>query len=1142
MSLQFVVGNAGSGKSTYLFQYVIEEAMAHPKENYLVVVPEQFTLHTQKQLVAMHPGHSIMNIDVLSFERMAYRVFDELGTDTQAVLEETGKHLLLRKIAQEKRDEFSVLHNTINRPGTIAQVKSLISELMQYDISPEDFEEIVHEPGMQRGFSDKAQDILLLYKEYKERLRGHYITGEEVLQKLMEVAEESKILSGATVVFDGYTGFTPIQNQFLQMLLTLAKKVMVTVTIDSAEPLIEEPKEQELFAMSKKMTSRLIRMARQVGVEIDDAISMAGNVHKRFVSGGYLEHLEQNLFRPGAKPYLGQPSDQMEFFSFMSPRQELTWVACEIERQIREEGLSYKDFAVVCANMDSYAYLVPGIFEKLHIPYFLDEKTSVVFHPFIEAVKGLFNMLEEGFSYESVMRFLRTGMTDLSLEEVDVLDNYLLAAKIRGYKKYTEVFTFMPRGYEAEGLVRVNDIRQCFIAPFTQFLSNFSGKSGAVVDMSKALYEWMLCYELEEKLAEKASAFEAVGEEAKAREYQQIYGVVMDLLDKLVAIFGEEELSFTEYAELLATGFESVCIGVIPPGNDRVLIGDIERSRLDDVKVLYLIGACDGAIPKTADGGGMLSQQERMRLKEADYELAPTDREKAFMQRFYLYFVMTQPSNKLSISYARVDKDGKAMRRSYIFSTLEYLFPEITLQLVEELPISHQLLSAELGEEYLVETLRRYVEGEEVGEEFISVLRYMYENRPELLNQYVDSAYFQYKSDPLSQAAIDAVYGSELKESVSRLEQYARCAYAYFMKYGLGIQPREEYDFASVDVGNLYHNALEYYSKKLSASKEQNWYTISEEGMHELLQEAILDTYQTMTKTQVMTEARERYLLRRMEQTLSQTVWALTEQVRKGSFIPTDFEVDFRQVGELSALQYELDEMHSLSLRGKIDRVDLWENDQRVYVKIVDYKSGDKDLDFDQLYHGLQVQLVLYMEATMEGLKNKYPDKEVLPGAMFYYHVDRPLIDGGVSGQEAKEEALLKMLRMKGVLNRDDAVINAMDHGLAGASKVIPVKLKTDGNPDANSKVLSQEDFSIMGDYVRMMMLENGQRMIQGDISPTPCKLGAKTGCDYCEYHGICGFDPKLPGFAYRKLKERKNREEIIQLMKEDIEKHAKVD
>lgn len=1140
MSLQFVIGNAGSGKSTYLYQYVIAEAQKHPKENYLVVVPEQFTMHTQKQLVAMHPSHSIMNIDILSFERMAYRVFDELGTDTLEVLEEAGKNMLLRKIAQENADELVSLKRNIKKQGYIGEIKSLISELMQYNISPEKCKEIADCPQMTKEFQAKAADVLLLYEQYRNKLSGKYITAEEVLQKLMDIVGESAILKNATIVFDGFTGFTPIQNELFRKLLRMAKKIMVTVTGDEATTWFEEPKEQELFAMSKKTVRHLTKTAREEKVFIEPPVILTDTKTGRFLPGGYLEHLEKNLFRPHAKEYkaVDKAGDEICLLSFADPRQEMTYVACEIERQVRQENMHYRDFAVVCADMETYRHMVPGIFEKLHIPYFTDAKREIIFHPFVECMNSLFAVIDENFSYHSVMRLLRTQMTDITTEEADLFENYILAAHIRGYAKYKNRFSFIPNGYSAEQMTQLEAIREKLAKPVEGFYEKFPKKRGTAEEISTMLYAWIVSYGMEEKLCRRAEALEEAHEEVKAKEYRQIYASVMQLLDKLVAILGEEEMSLREYGEILSAGFEALKIGVIPPEADSVLIGDMQRSRLSDIKALYLVGARDGAIPKATGNGGIFSQMERRRLKEASFELAPTDREKSFMERFYLYFVMTKPSQKLVISYPRTDNVGNAAARSYLFGVMKKMFPDVCLQMIEELSPAHRFMTSETAWEYFVDALGNYVQTGECSEEFTALLSLFLKEDKEKTENYLRAAYYKHEDEQLSEEAIEMLFGNTLTESVSRMEQYASCAYAFFLKYGLHLYPRAEHGFETVDIGNLYHMALDDYAKRLQNTEGVNWYTITPEQMRSLLREAITNTYQTMEKTQILDAARETFLLKHTEKTLEQTVWALTEQVRKGSFVPNAFEVDFREIGDLKTLRYELDEMHTMRLRGKIDRIDLCEQEDCVYVKIIDYKSGSRDLDFEQLYNGLQVQLVLYMGAAMEGIQKQYPEKKTEPAAMLYYHIHHPWLGMKYETEEERETALLKMLKMKGAVNRDERIIEAMDHGLQGDSIVIPMGYKKDGQIMPRYAALSTEEFRVMTEYTVMLMKECGRRILRGEIPCKPYKHGEKESCTYCEYHGICGFDEKLEGYAYRRLEQVESVQDALEKMKIEIAKN----
>ena len=399
----------------------------------------------------------------------------------------------------------------------------------------------------------------------------------------------------------------------------------------------------------------------------------------------------------------------------------------------------------------------------------------------------------------------------------------------------------------------------------------------------------------------------------------------------------------------------------------------------------------------------------------------------------------------------------------------------------------------------------------------------------------LEAAFYHHRSEAVGRAVMEELTGRDLVGSVTRLEQYARCAYAYFLSYGLQLQERKEYALEPVDMGTLYHEALERYSRLLEDAGE-SWFSISRERMDELVGQAVLATYQNLKKTEILEDARDAYVLRRMEKTLRQTVQVLTGQVRKGKFVPRAFEVDFLQVSDLGALQFALDEMHRMRLRGKIDRLDTYETDRTVYVKIVDYKSGNQDFDLLRFYHGLQIQLVLYMGAAMEGVSREHPGKEVLPGAMFYYHIDHPLADGNRfrKPEEVKQE-IFRQLKMRGLVNAQPEVIDALDVRLAGRSDVIPVTLKKDGTPGAVSSVMDPKRMNLLYEYVRRQIADTGRHILEGDFDCRPYLLGQSGGCDYCDYHSICGFDLKTSGYGFRRFKSMKP-EEIWKEIEKELE------
>lgn len=1189
MSLQFIFGNSGSGKSDFLYDSVLKQAKENKEQQFLIIVPEQFTMQTQRELVERQKQHAIMNVDVLSFARLAYRVFDDLGKQNVVVLEETGKNLVLRKVAEQKKAELNVLGANMNKMGYVGEVKSLISELMQYNIRPDALAEFLEKEPLGEGLRLKMQDVLTMYQGFTEYLKGRYITAEEVLELLYDVAEESKLLCGSVIVLDEFTGFTPIQNRLMEKLLVLAKKVSVSVTMDVREDFYQCRGVHELFAMSKKTVASLLKVAELCKVPVEEPIVLPTGEKRRYAGAPDLYFMEQNLFRPGAGSYRYKVSEKamksnenhekltdsqleetpdIRITSLKNPREELKFAACEIVRLTREQGYRYRDIAVVTGDVQQYGNYVPEIFEQYHIPYFIDQTKNILFHPFIECIRAILEMIEYDFSYESVFRFLRCGLAEkiipqgklstmeleldgetgeksaqckeqtihrLTEQEIDRLENYVLARGIRGASRWSKPWTFVMPDGTLEDMERLNEIREAVYENFKPLLMAFRGKENTVSTQTFELYSLIRRLDMEQLLKERGEFFEKNGNQARAKEYDQIYKIVMDLLDKVTSLLGDETMTIREYSDILDAGFEAAKVGIIPPGNDTVTVGDIERTRLNHIKILFFVGVNDGVVPKAGNQGGIISQFEREKMAEYHLELAPGAREKVFIQKFYLYLNMTKPSERLYVTFCRVNSDGKALRRSYLIGTLLKLFPQLVVEEPSEEETLEGVLTAESALPFLMEGLNKPVEDEEAWTALLAWYLSDEGDREKAL-QLFDAAFGVHQDDAISKAVTKALYGNTLDNSVTRLEQFAACAFAHYLSYGLRLRERELQQFASVDMGNIYHDVLERFAKGIEMS-EYTWFDIPQEAQDALLSQSMEDAIAGSGIGDVFEDARNSYLLKRMETTAKRTIWALMLQVRKGKFVPSGFEVSFSRAERLDAVQFQLGEDEKMRLRGRIDRIDTYETDDKVYVKIIDYKSGNTSFSLLNFYYGLQLQLVIYMNVALELTKKIYKGKDTEPAGIFYYHITDPMVDsdGGESEEEIRR-SILEQLKVGGLVNEDPEIYGAMDTDFTGTSSVIPVALKADGSLKAASKTASAYEFGLMSDYVRKKIEHVGKEIFAGNVSVKPYLLGDRSGCDYCPYHTICGFDVRMPGFSYQQFEKFDSSEEILAHIREEVE------
>lgn len=1106
MPLKFVFGPSGSGKSSYLYQHVIQESMKYPERNYIVLVPEQFTMQTQKDLVMMHERKGIMNIDVLSFARLAYRVFEETGGGGLPVLDDEGKNLILRKIAGDYESELKMLGGHMKKQGYISEVKSVISEFTQYDIGEDEIERVMESAGESSRLYYKLADIRLLYRGFTDYLQEKYITKEELLDVLSCEVEKSERLKNSTVVLDGFTGFTPVQDRLLGELMRHCREVIVTVTMDRrGNPYVYEHPYQ-LFALSKQMVTSLLQIAKQNKIPVEEPVELYDHVPWRFKEQEALAFLEKHLFRYGAGAY-EKEQEQVKLHLAKNPREEAYAVAEQVRRMMREDRYRLRDIGVIVSDMDVYADHLKQAFIKYDIPFFMDHKRSILLNSFVEYIRSVLHMAEQSFSYESVFRFLRTNLAGFTYEEIDELENYVIGLGIKGYKHWQEKWTRKLRGMAQEDLDKMNHYRRQLVEKVDGLIYVLRQRRKTVADITRAIYEFMVQENLQVRLAEQEELFKAKGELALAREYAQIYRIVIELFDKFVELLGDEQVSLSEYCKLLDAGLEEARVGVIPPEVDQVVIGDMQRTRLKDIKALLFAGVNDVYLPGALLRTGLLSELDREKFAREKLTLSAGGKEKAYVQKFYLYLNLTKPSEKLDIYYSKVSADGKSVRPSYLIQELQKLFPKLKVR-DEERYLKEQELTENIGFDRMI---REFVQKRHETDGAWCELYNWYKKNPkwqEKVERFLEAGYYRKPLDALTEEAAKRLYGEEFETSITRMERFAVCAFSHFLTYGLGLREREEYDFQAADLGNVCHRALERFSYKVER-EAGDWLKLTEEKRKQYVEESVEEAIADYGNSILYSSSRNAYLIVRMKRMLEKTVWALTKQLAAGDFKPAAYELRFAN--------------------GKIDRVDTCEDGDCVYVKVIDYKTGSKSFDVTALYHGFQLQLMVYMDAALQMEQKKHPEKEILPAGVFYYRIQDPLIDRPKEGEE--QESILKELKPDGMISLEKEVLGHLDHCMVGESSVIPVKYNKNGSLSKSSKAASAQDFYLMMKYAVNKVEEIRQKILSGDVKVNPYRRGTETSCDYCSYRQICGFDTKMEGYRYREI-EAMSVDKVIQAMK----------
>lgn len=1116
MALKLILGPSGAGKTRYVYDEIIEKSIENPTKNYIIVVPEQFTMAVQKDIVTLHPRHGVMNIDIVSFNRLAFRIFEELGINRLSILDDTGKTLVLRHVIEEKKSELKLFKDKLKYFGFVEEMKSSISELYQYGISPDELKSVAEQSKGHISTMMKLWDISVIYEAFKEYVKNMsgddnvYITKEEVLSKLCEAVPCSDILKNSELYLDGFTGFTPVQNRLVQLLMEYARMVHVTLSIsaDQCRALTAagfvDIKEHELFAMSKTTVNTLIGLAADRRVQVDKPVIIDMHDRSRFAGNEVLRYIERELFRYNEAPKI-KADEAFRIYVAANPLKEAEFISDRIVSMIMESkgSLRYRDIAVVTGDLEGFRGNIERAFKSNGIPYFMDSKRSLIRNPFVGVIRSILQMADEDFSYESVFAYLKNDMGPLLREEADILENYVLGCGIRGYKEYREPFTRRHKDMTEEQLTLCETIR-CKLMEAVKNFFDKNIKAMKVREISGLIREYISEHELRQKLWERQEYFKELEEHSLAAEYSQTYELVMELLEKLDSLLGDERLTLKEYRRLLDDGFNEIKVGIIPMVMDQVVVGDIQRTRLNSIKILFVMGVNDGIIPSHGSKPGLLSQSDRTVLKNMNMELSPTVREAGFIQRFYLYLNITKPSAQLIMTYSLSSCDGNGMRPSYLIGTMQDMFEDCHIEECEREYRSGITRRGALDR--TISGIRTYADEETdaLRRELFSYFRRNDRYR-DALDRAIEGAFYTNADSVLDNAVASALYGDRLSGSITRIEKYAACAYAHFLNYGLNLMERPVYEIKPVDIGNIFHEAIELFSREI-VDRNMDFSEVTDDIRREIVDDVVDKVTKKYGGSVLDSSARNSYMIEKIRKVTDRSAWAIIEHIKRGSFKPDDFELKLRE--------------------GRIDRVDRLTDDGNVYIKVIDYKSGNTAFSPTDVENGLQLQLIYYMDTLIKRERALGTGKSVHPGGVFYFNIKDSVIDyeETMTDEAVLTEKLLEQYKMTGAVSSDGTVIKGIDMSLSDrnkSSKVAKVKYTDIGSGirvGADAGILSEDNFNRLIERVKAKIEQMTTEIASGNIAMNPYKKGQYTPCSYCRFKNVCAFDDRQFDNEYRRL------------------------
>ena len=895
-------------------------------------------------------------------------------------------------------------------------------------------------------------------------------------------------------------GFTPQEYEVFEELLKKAKKVTIAISTDNLYP---GDKELDLFYFNKIFAKKLVDIANKNSQKIELS-ECKDNLR---LQNDDLKFLEQALTNAKFKSYKENPKN-IKLFLANNSYSEMEYIATEILRLVKEENYKYNEIAIISNNLDEYSLDCKIVFDKYNIPVFIDEKKDLNQNILIRYVLAILDIFSKNWSFESIFNFLKIGMLEISEYDIFSLENYCKKWGIK-YNKWLKEFNYEEINEEQ---TRLEELRKKITNPLINLKENIS-KNKTAKEITKCLYEYLIKNNINEILDRK---IKEIGSNEINSEYNTSYKILAQIFDEIVSCFGNEKVDFEKYKDLLQIGFSQSELGKIPMSQDQVILGDSKRSRNSNIKISFVCGVNDGFFPIVNNFEGFLNDSDREKLKMAGMEIAKTSVELLYEENFEIYNILTMASDKVYISYASSDKEGKSIRPSILIKKIKRIFPNLN----EESDIiskKYYITSKTATFDDAISVYRDCLDGIEISDEWKTAINYYKINDAEKFESAVNGINYTNLADTISDENIKKLYGNKLKTSVSRLEQYRRCPFSFHLKYGLKLKENPEFQIQTIDTGSFMHEIIDEFFEIIE-EKKINIKLITREEIEKIVQKIIDDTLE-MSKYYVFTStAKFRNLTKKLNRVVSESIYYIVYGLQNSKFECLGHEIEFGEKGKYKSINIDLDNDKKLEITGKIDRIDIGKLDEKTYVRIIDYKSSVKNLDLNQVEAGLQIQLITYLDAVSKQ-ENYDPS-----GVLYFGLIDDIVKKSKNLDDEKIKEEIQKKFRMNGLVLANVEVIKMMDTSLnEGASNIVPVALKKDGEiNESKSNSIKEEEFERLQEKVRETIKQIGNEILSGKIDIKPYNYNKHTGCDYCEYKSICNFNPNLKNNTYNYIRKTK--------------------
>ncbi|MGG3449526.1 helicase-exonuclease AddAB subunit AddB [Domibacillus aminovorans] len=1152
MGLQFVIGRSGSGKTDWMISEIKKRILDDPEGQPIIyLVPEQMSFLSEYELAADDDLGGTIRAQVYSFTRLAWRVLQEEGGMSRQHITPAGRNILIRKIIEENREELSVFSKAADKTGFVSTVEGMLTEFRQYLITPDDMVE--HLRSVPAALADKLNDLQKIYTEFDQALVDKYTDSEDYMRLLAEMIVKSDYIRESTIYIDGFHSFTPQEHDVIRVLMDTAQHVTISLTTDRSFR-HDDPDDTELFRLTGRTYHDLYENAIEAGIDIKDDIVIQG--HKRQKNESLI-HLETQFDKRPANTH--ESSSGLTIMQAAGRRAEIEGAAREIRRLARVENYRYKQIALLIRNGEEYRSIIETVFDDYNIPFFIDQKRPMLNHPLIELIRSSLEVISGKWRYEAIFRAVKTDLLfpfDEPRENVrrrmDLLENYVLAHGIYGdrwtngerwtYRRYMGLeFTSVAQTDEERAFeIQLNEMKEAVSTPLYRLERRLKHAKNAL-ECCRSLYQFIEDLNIPQKIEQLSIEAEERGELAAAAQHNQAWDAVIGMLDEFAEVAGDEQMNAKKFASVLNAGLEALEFSIVPPAADQVIVANPERSRLAGIEAAFVVGMNDGVFPSRQMEDGILDDEERTALIAAGMNVAPGSKTRLLDEEFVAYRTVTIPASRLYISWPIADSEGKSLQPSPYIKRLRELFGGLNEQLLANDPADlkpkEQLEYIGYPEptlSYLTSQLQLKKRGYPLHSFWWDTYNvYMESPLKRKAGLVLDSLYYENKTNVLKpQTGID-LYGTDMIASVSRMETFHSCPFSHFARHGLKLRDRLVYRLEAPDIGDLFHGALKWIAEEVE-KRGMKWPELTLEQCRTFAKSAVEELAPKLQNRILMSSNRYSYIQHKLEQIIARASTVLSDQAKVSGFSPLGIELAFGPRSELPPLVFHLKNGARMSLAGRIDRVDKAEGNNDTYLRVIDYKSGSRDVDMTEIYYGFAMQMLTYLDIVLTN-SSILTGKEARPGGVLYFHVHNPYLNTKkFMTIEEIEKEIMKSFRMKGLVLGEDEAIHLMDEQLeTGDSLIIPAGFKKDGTLTARSKTVDDDSFGTMRRHVRKLYEDAGNDIVSGAVDITPYRYNKKTPCTFCSYRQVCQFDDTLDENSYRLIRPHKN-EEIIQKMKEN--------